>query len=69
MILPEERFNRFVRLVGKSGLERLQGACAMVVGVGAVGSFAVEAYAKDRHIVKIECCGGVGPDAADTWIE
>ncbi len=56
MILPEERFNRFVRLVGKSGLERLQGACAMVVGVGAVGSFAVEALARSGvgHLILVD---------------
>ena len=56
MILPEERFNRFVRLVGKSGLERLQGAFAMVVGVGAVGSFAVEALARSGvgHLILVD---------------
>lgn len=45
-ISPEVRFNRFVRLVGSDGLARMQHAFVVVVGVGAVGSFAVEALAR-----------------------
>jgi len=40
------RFDRIGRLVGDSGMERLLGAHVMVVGLGGVGSFAVEALAR-----------------------
>ena len=33
-------------MIGKMGLERLEGARVTVVGIGAVGSFAVEALAR-----------------------
>ena len=40
------RFDRIGRLVGESGMERLFGAHVLVVGLGGVGSFAVEALAR-----------------------
>ena len=40
------RFDRIGRLVGDEGMERLLGAHVMVVGLGGVGSFAVEALAR-----------------------
>jgi tRNA A37 threonylcarbamoyladenosine dehydratase len=40
------RFDRIGRLVGDVGMERLLGAHVMVVGLGGVGSFAVEALAR-----------------------
>lgn len=40
------RFDRIGRLVGDSAMERLLGAHVMVVGLGGVGSFAVEALAR-----------------------
>src|SRR5580765_7798515 len=40
------RFDRMGRLVGDSGMARLFGAHVMVVGLGGVGSFAVEALAR-----------------------
>ncbi len=45
-IPPEIRFNRLLRMVGTQGLETLRNAVVTVVGVGAVGSFAVEALAR-----------------------
>jgi tRNA A37 threonylcarbamoyladenosine dehydratase len=40
------RFDRIGRLVGDAGMERLLHAHVMVVGLGGVGSFAVEALAR-----------------------
>jgi tRNA threonylcarbamoyladenosine dehydratase len=40
------RFDRIGRLVGDGGMEKLLGAHVMVVGLGGVGSFAVEALAR-----------------------
>jgi tRNA threonylcarbamoyladenosine dehydratase len=40
------RFDRIGRLVGDSAMERLYGAHVMVIGLGGVGSFAVEALAR-----------------------
>jgi len=40
------RFDRMGRLVGDNGMARLFGAHVMVVGLGGVGSFAVEALAR-----------------------
>jgi tRNA A37 threonylcarbamoyladenosine dehydratase len=40
------RFDRIGRLVGDAGMERLLSAHVMVVGLGGVGSFAVEALAR-----------------------
>jgi tRNA A37 threonylcarbamoyladenosine dehydratase len=40
------RFDRIGRLVGDQGMGRLWGAHVMVVGLGGVGSFAVEALAR-----------------------
>lgn len=42
----EERFSGVARLVGKTGLERLRAAHVCVVGVGGVGSWAVEGLAR-----------------------
>ena len=42
----ENRFGGLTRLFGASALERLAGAHVMVVGVGGVGSWAVEALAR-----------------------
>jgi tRNA A37 threonylcarbamoyladenosine dehydratase len=41
-----ERFSGIARLVGDSGLERLRAAHVCVVGIGGVGSWAVEALAR-----------------------
>ncbi len=40
------RFDRIGRLVGDVGMEKLLGAHVMVIGLGGVGSFAVEALAR-----------------------
>src|SRR4051812_49586072 len=40
------RFDRIGRLVGDRGMEKLLGAAVMVIGLGGVGSFAVEALAR-----------------------
>jgi tRNA A37 threonylcarbamoyladenosine dehydratase len=40
------RFDRIGRLVGDAGMERLLNAHVMVIGLGGVGSFAVEALAR-----------------------
>jgi|SRR5579883_98635 len=40
------RFDRIGRLVGDAAMERLFGAHVMVIGLGGVGSFAVEALAR-----------------------
>lgn len=42
----EERFSGVARLVGRAGLERLRTAHVCVVGVGGVGSWAVEGLAR-----------------------
>ncbi len=42
----DERFSRLRLLVGQAGLDRLAAACVTVCGLGAVGSFAVEALAR-----------------------
>jgi tRNA A37 threonylcarbamoyladenosine dehydratase len=44
--MEETRFSRLERLVGASGLRRLAGAHVAVVGLGAVGSYAVEGLAR-----------------------
>jgi tRNA threonylcarbamoyladenosine dehydratase len=41
-----ERFDGVARLYGRAGLERLRAARVCVVGVGGVGSWAVEALAR-----------------------
>ena len=46
----ENRLSRMTLMVGKAGIEKLQHAHVMVVGCGAVGSYAIEALAR----------GGVG---------
>lgn len=42
----DERFSRIARLVGSKGLDRLRRAHVAVIGLGAVGSYAVEALAR-----------------------
>ena len=44
--MEDKRFSRLERLVGASGLRRLEGAHVAVVGLGAVGSYAVEGLAR-----------------------
>ncbi len=44
--MTDERYARIVRLIGPAGLARLRAACVTVVGLGAVGSYAVEALAR-----------------------
>lgn len=41
-----DRLNRIRMLIGDAGVEKLQSATVMVVGCGAVGSFAIEALAR-----------------------
>ena len=41
-----ERFKRIRALIGDTAMEKLQNATVMVVGCGAVGSFAIEALAR-----------------------
>lgn len=41
-----DRFQRIYALVGDAGYDRIRGATVMVVGVGAVGTFAAEALAR-----------------------
>ena len=50
------RLNRITLLLGKDKIEKLKQSCVMVVGCGAVGSFAVEALARSGvgHIVLID---------------
>jgi tRNA A37 threonylcarbamoyladenosine dehydratase len=45
-IMLDERFSRIVRMIGMKGLERLERAQVVVVGLGAVGSYATEALAR-----------------------
>lgn len=42
----DERFSRTAKLLGESAAARLRQACAVVVGLGAVGSYAAEALAR-----------------------
>ena len=42
----EDRLARTRLLLGEKGIEKLQKATVMVVGCGAVGSFAIEAFAR-----------------------
>lgn len=44
--MTDERFIRTTKLIGRAGLERLQRARVTVVGLGAVGSYAVEGLAR-----------------------
>lgn len=44
--MQAEQFARIERLIGADGLERLQQAHVVVVGLGAVGSYAVEGLAR-----------------------
>jgi len=54
---PEElRFGGIDRLFGHKGRARLQNACVMVVGVGGVGSWTVEALARSGvgHLILVD---------------
>lgn len=42
----DDRFHRIRLMLGEEGFERVQGAFVMVVGLGAVGSYAVEGLAR-----------------------
>ncbi len=42
----DEAAMRLAALIGEEALQRLKGSCVMVVGVGGVGSYAVEALAR-----------------------
>lgn len=42
----EERFSRLERMIGGQGLTRLQNSFVVIVGLGAVGSYATEALAR-----------------------
>jgi tRNA A37 threonylcarbamoyladenosine dehydratase len=42
----KERFSRLERMIGQEGLARLQNSFVVVVGLGAVGSYATEALAR-----------------------
>lgn len=44
--MKETRFTRTVQLIGEAGRQRLQASFVVVAGLGAVGSFAVEALAR-----------------------
>ncbi len=46
MILEEERFARSIKLIGETGMEKLQAASVAICGVGGVGSFTAEALAR-----------------------
>lgn len=48
--MEDDRFNRVQRLVGSTGMERLQNSSVAVFGIGGVGGYAVEALVR----------GGVG---------
>ena len=50
------RLNRITLLLGKDAIQKLNQSCVMVVGCGAVGSFAIEALARSGvgHIVLID---------------
>jgi len=41
-----EQFRRTELMLGRDGLDRLRSSCVLVVGLGAVGSYAVEALAR-----------------------
>jgi tRNA threonylcarbamoyladenosine dehydratase len=43
---PNEQFSRIERMIGADGLARLQACHVAVIGLGAVGSYAVEALAR-----------------------
>ena len=44
--MDEERFSRLERLLGSDALERLHSAHVMIVGIGAVGGWAMEALVR-----------------------
>ena len=41
-----EQFARTELMIGRDALERLQNSCVLIAGLGAVGSYAVEALAR-----------------------
>jgi tRNA threonylcarbamoyladenosine dehydratase len=53
----EDRFKRTRLLIGESGMARLASARVLVVGLGAVGSFATEALARSGvgHLRLVDC--------------
>ena len=52
-----ERFNRIRALVGDAAMKKLANSMVMVVGCGAVGSFAIEALARSGvgNIIVVDC--------------
>lgn len=52
----QKTWQRTALLVGEEGLARLQSACVMIVGLGGVGSYAVEAIARAGvgHIILVD---------------
>jgi tRNA A37 threonylcarbamoyladenosine dehydratase len=54
--MNEERFGSLARLYGEPELQKIQGAHICVVGIGGVGSWAVEALARSgvRHLTLID---------------
>ena len=51
-----DRLHRITLLLGKESVKKLQKSTVMVVGCGAVGSFAIEALARSGvgHIVLVD---------------
>jgi tRNA A37 threonylcarbamoyladenosine dehydratase len=44
--MEHERFSRIKRMVGPAGMQRLESAFVAIIGLGAVGSYAVEGLAR-----------------------
>ena len=51
-----DRLHRIQLLLGERGVKKLQQSCVMVVGCGAVGSFAIESLARSGvgHLILID---------------
>lgn len=54
--MVDDRFQRTALLLGKDGIERLQNAAVMIIGVGAVGGYALEALARSGigHLILVD---------------
>ena len=54
--MVKEQFLRTSLLLGEEGIKRLQQATVMVVGVGAVGGYVVEALARSGvgHLILVD---------------
>ena len=55
-MLTSSRFMRTELLLGKQGLQNLQNSSVMIIGVGAVGGYALEAIARAGvgHIILVD---------------